>query len=400
MYVRLNGTPGLGYYRPYRGMGDAGTLGTGYNPYVSPSQGVRLNPAPPDKVYYAMPSNANGSGGMANVQNPNQTIVSNGVTLWVPGKGVPYYKDYQGNSVWYNPTDPMSFPGPNPPGFPAPVGLLAPQDLGLIDDTGATMTNFGNGVPWNVAMGNQQQYQTNVLDVGFDCVPQAFLAHAGNWDTATINRYCNQHLVPGLDWSMPYGAIQSLLQAQGYPLSNASVRAQSAPPPVPITKSITTPINMLAIPADSGWVAAVSTPTQGPLMPPVPASGGWASNAVQVGLNPNYSPGPAYTPAASPASGGGTQPAYVPPANVQNNVMQPAPQAQYQALPLITPPPPGGASSAGALPAAVSAGSSLSSLVPSGVLDSAMSWISANPMLAAGGVLALLFMFGGMGGRR
>ena len=111
---------------------------------------------------------------------------------------------------------------------------------------------------------------------------------------------------------------------------------------------------------------------------------------------PSWAQTPAQAPAAPPA-----QPVYVPAAApemtapaVQSNLMQAAPQNQlYQPSPLITPPSPAGPASAGALPAA-------STSTGSGVLDSAMSWISANPMLAAAGALGALFLFGGMGGRR
>lgn len=115
---------------------------------------------------------------------------------------------------------------------------------------------------------------------------------------------------------------------------------------------------------------------------------------------PSWAQTPAQAPAAPPV-----QPVYVPlapemtqPASqpaMNMNVMQAAPQNQlYQPSPLITPPSPAGPASAGALPAAAATSSG------SGVLDSAMSWISANPMLAAAGALGALFLFGGMGGRR
>lgn len=340
---------------------------------------------------------------------------------YVRGRGWKFWKNSQGCGTFFNPADPLN-------------GFGTPPTTGYNDDypnvLNATCTAPENqGLSWNTAVGNQILYQALVL--GED----PCLGHAFDPNAPKTYAECDRHLTTDIDYTQPIWTDPAtgnrmigtkVIPAKPLPkqtsgvavgwlaneVGKAAVAAGLSPGQVIAARQAVTNDPNFGFKVEREFDAVnpqVFTTgidlnygvLQKYVQPAVDAGRGSVSAAfvapiIEQPTGPYGSARPVPPPAVLPASPVQQQyvansTPYIPPVVQQYNPSA-TPSVQNAAKIAATSPYVASAyPSSGAAPLISSSSIAASS---SGVLDSAMAWVSANPLIAAGGALALFFMFG------
>jgi len=432
MYVRSNNAGLMGLRR---GMGDVEPTSAAQIPPVT-------NSAPLSTIYYLPPSNGRAFN--------SDSLFKTGVSIddfyssypgYVRGRGFPYWKQSQGCGLWFNPADPLSgFGSPPPSGY---------NDNYPVEMNTTCSTPQLQGLSWNTAAANQMLYQALVL--GNDpCQGHAFDSVAGSITYAN----CDKKLTSDVDYTQPVwtdpatgkrmiglkvipakavdnslsniqyvagilaNQIGRMAAAQGLTPAQGQIAIQNATNNQTILVAATKAFN-----AANPDLLTLGRLTTGEVVPgtfaqdainAVLRSGGGTAPTVNVTEQPTGPYGsarivtgtPAPVPSVMPAQPVQSQPAassstpsYATPSVQQTTVGA----GTSAASPKNTAPSPYVATSYPPSQMAAASGSSavvnMSAPSSGGVLDDAMAWVSANPLIAAGAAAALFFLFSG-GNRR
>jgi len=434
MYVRSNNAGLMGLRR---GMGDVEPTSAAQIPPVT-------NPSPLSTIYYLPPS-----GGRS---FSSDSLFKPGVSIddyfaafadaekngwYVRGRGWKYYKQSQGCGLFYNPADPLAGFGMEPPGG---YNNNYPVEM----NTTCSMPQL-QGLSWNTAAANQMLYQA--LVIGNDpCQGHAFDSVAGSITYAN----CDKKLTSDVDYTQPVwtdpatgkrmiglkvipakaadnslsniqyvagilaNQIGRLAAAQGLTPAQGQIAIQNATNNQTILVAATRAFN-----AANPDLLTLGRLTTGEVVPgtfaqdainAVLRSGGGLAPTVNVTEQPTGPYGsarivtgtPAPVPAVLPAQPVQSQPAassstpsYATPPVQQTTVgtgtSTASPKNTAPSPYIATSYPPSQSAAASSTSAVVN----MSAPSSGGVLDDAMAWVSANPLIAAGAAVALFFMFSG-----
>lgn len=414
------GRMGLSRLGFIHGLGAAETAGGGATPFDSTT--ARTNTADPATVYYHLPADYNQPSPITAGMTVDQYYAKNMPGWYVSGKGFPYYKDYQGNPIAFNPNDPQNVSGwvnPNLTGYAFQAA----------DATNTANDQFN--YPYNTLLQTLSDAQGTFLTVERAVICNNFNIQTGTdcafgpgGDITPTGQYA-YFIVPGIDWTVPlingsgkvdahYNVPQlippDVAAAFGYPGGN--VILQPAPcytcPPLTPAEWATAVANIKATGSYQGN-------TTGQTSSPNPSSGApiATSNAdAYAAAMANYGTEQAAINAAAAAT--------VPPAS---SVATSSAPAQTPTIPTAAPTSAADVATWDTGPAATTtstspgvaqmpasvANSGPAPLSPSQALQttvaaaapattestqgSVMDWISANPLLAAGIAAVALFAF-------
>lgn len=410
MYVRTSPT--------LSGMGAWESPGGGMTPIGAATD--RTNPSPPGQVYYVpitMPSLPNAANQPANSigisfnGTLDQYFAQNMPGWYVSGKGFPYFLDYQGQPIAFDPTDPLNLSGRLPSGSNLVAWAYQASDV-----------TYGNvNYPYNSllqqlqnAVGNFTTVETTILcnkfniATGIDCATgktgNLFYSSDGTFNPAPWFPLSSK-----IDWTVP------LINSQTGQIDANYNDPSLIPPDVAAAFGFTSGNPNTANVTLTPWDGTIGYPSQTKIQAAIAslkanASGSSAAPLANAEIFQAQVGGDAYTQAQNAiiAAMGGP--------NAQNNAA-PSPGAsspQAPAASASSTAAPAAATNSGATYAppvanpmtpaptpASSASSSTAEIVSSttSMLDDFTSWIQTNPLLAGGIAVGVFFMFSG-GGKR